>query len=234
MSNPQPDKYTKFSNELLEAYLKVAKYLTTSENTVWLCIVRLTYGYGKKIDQISLSQIGEMTNILQCHVARTIKQLLLKNMVLHFGEKGRTYSTGIQKNYDEWNLLPSQVVGENTTTTKEGHKLLPRQVVDLLPSQVVGENPPNNPYNVVKEINKEIKIGATSPKTKRFVPPTASEVESYAKSIGFELNGEKFVAHYGAGNWMRGKTKITNWKLCVQTWKHNEPKKKETVYDNFV
>ena len=58
----------------------------------------------------------------------------------------------------------------------------------------------------------------------RFVPPTAEEVRAYCKEIGFELDAEKFVAHYNASGWKRGKqqTPITNWKGCVQTWRTNE------------
>lgn len=53
-------------------------------------------------------------------------------------------------------------------------------------------------------------------------PPTVEEVAVYAKEIGYALDAEKFVKYYGSVGWMRGKTKIKNWKLAVQTWKHND------------
>lgn len=56
----------------------------------------------------------------------------------------------------------------------------------------------------------------------RFAPPTLEDVKKYAAEKGFSINAEKFVAHYEAGNWMRGKTKITNWKACVRTWMQND------------
>lgn len=62
---------------------------------------------------------------------------------------------------------------------------------------------------------------SSSPATNRFSPPTPQEVTAYAQEQGFDLDGEKFCNHYGAANWMRGKTKITNWKKCVLTWKAN-------------
>ena len=55
-----------------------------------------------------------------------------------------------------------------------------------------------------------------------FQPPSPPEVEAYAKSIGFDLDGEKFCAHYQASGWIRGKNKITDWRACVVTWKKNE------------
>src|SRR3990167_5512355 len=126
MASPQiKDGYTKIANELLEAYLKISKYLSPYENTVWLCILRKTYGYHKKEDWISLSQIGVMTNIRQSHIARSIRKLKERKMVIHSGERGKTYLTSIQKDYNIWSLLPKQV-----------RTLLPKQVAPLLPKQV--------------------------------------------------------------------------------------------------
>ena len=56
---------------------------------------------------------------------------------------------------------------------------------------------------------------------RRFVPPTPKEVEEYAKTIDFEIDGAYFVAYYEAAGWMRGKTPIKNWKMAVVTWKKN-------------
>lgn len=55
----------------------------------------------------------------------------------------------------------------------------------------------------------------------RFQQPTPQEVTAYAKTIGFDLDGQKFVDHYAAAGWMRGKSKIKDWKACVRTWKQN-------------
>jgi hypothetical protein len=69
-----------------------------------------------------------------------------------------------------------------------------------------------------------VPTSGTSTRRNRFVPPTAEEVRAYAKEIGFDIDAEKFVAHYNASGWKRGKqqTPITNWKGCVQTWRTNE------------
>ena len=136
MANPQPDKFTKFSNELFEAYIKITRVLSPYENATWLCIFRKTYGFNKKEAWVSLNQIGIATNIKQSHVARAIKKLIDKNMITHTGEKGKTYSTAIQKDYESWLLpkqvLPKQVVAllpkQVTTTTQAGSQLLPKQV----------------------------------------------------------------------------------------------------------
>lgn len=66
-------------------------------------------------------------------------------------------------------------------------------------------------------------------KTSKFIPPTLEEVQAYCKERGNNVDAEKFINHYGASNWYRGKTKITNWKACVITWEkgyNNQPPNK--------
>ena len=54
-----------------------------------------------------------------------------------------------------------------------------------------------------------------------FIKPNSKEVNEYAKSIGFELQGDQFFDHYEARGWMIGKNKMKDWKAAVRTWKRN-------------
>ncbi len=68
--------------------------------------------------------------------------------------------------------------------------------------------------------------GAAAPKKSRsrsspFRPPTISEVRQYANERGSPIDPEQFVDHYTANGWMRGKTKIRDWKACFRTWEKN-------------
>ena len=105
MANPQPDKFTKISNELLEAIIRT--YMSNYEHRIFWLIVRKTYGYNKKSDWISQSQIVEETGILKQHVSRTIKKLKDKNMIIVIEKK-----LAIQKDYDLWEL-PKQVTSKS-------------------------------------------------------------------------------------------------------------------------
>ena len=40
-----------------------------------------------------------------------------------------------------------------------------------------------------------------------------------------EKNATKFYNHYEASGWMRGKTKIKNWKMCLSSWDFTEQEK---------
>jgi|LGVF01.2.fsa_nt_gb uncharacterized protein YdaU (DUF1376 family) len=53
-----------------------------------------------------------------------------------------------------------------------------------------------------------------------FTPPSADDAQSYFQERGFGEKGvgQKFVNHYEANGWMRGKNKIKDWKACVRTW----------------
>ena len=53
-------------------------------------------------------------------------------------------------------------------------------------------------------------------KKKVFVAPSSDEVEAYGKEIGFKIDGEVFLAYYEATDWMRGKSKIKDWRRCVK------------------
>lgn len=51
-------------------------------------------------------------------------------------------------------------------------------------------------------------------------PPTVEQIRAYGLSIGYpNLDPEQFLAYYEAGGWMRGRTKIKDWRGCVKTWK---------------
>ena len=59
-------------------------------------------------------------------------------------------------------------------------------------------------------------------KAKRFRPPTAEEVAAYCQERGNSVNPQKFIDHYTGNGWMRGKTKMKDWKAVIRTWEQNE------------
>jgi hypothetical protein len=55
----------------------------------------------------------------------------------------------------------------------------------------------------------------------KFMIPKAEEVVAYAQSIGFKIDGERFLDYYTVRGWKLGRTLITDWKACVRNWKRN-------------
>ena len=102
MANPQVEKgYTRIANELLEAIYLMPK--SDYEHRIFLLIIRRTYGYQKKSDWISLSQICAETGIAKSNASRTIKKLIQKNMIVKEGRR-----LAVQKNYEAW-MAPAKV-----------------------------------------------------------------------------------------------------------------------------
>jgi len=61
-------------------------------------------------------------------------------------------------------------------------------------------------------------------KSKKFIPPSVEQVKDYCLERNNGIDPEVFVNHYQTCGWVRGKTKIKDWKACVITW---EKKPKE-------
>ncbi|MDN4061464.1 replication protein [Massilia sp. YIM B02769] len=100
MSTPQlEDGFIRIANELFEAILSHG--FSQRELLVLLTIVRKTYGYGKKEDDLSASQIGDLCALARPHVTSTLNALALRNVITK--RPGRFGSMiGIQKNHTKW------------------------------------------------------------------------------------------------------------------------------------
>jgi phage replication O-like protein O len=98
MASPQVENgHTRICNELFERIM--LHPFSARELKVIMAIIRKTYGYHKKSDRISLSQISKMTGIRgRNHVAEVLAGLVNKNIVI----RERTSSTSrltLQKDY---------------------------------------------------------------------------------------------------------------------------------------
>jgi DNA-binding MarR family transcriptional regulator len=76
-----------------------------------------------------------------------------------------------------------------------------------------------------RTVRPEPKRTQTNPKGK-FKPPTVSEVAAYCSERNNGINAQKFIDHYEANGWMRGKNKIKCWKACVRTWESRDAESK--------
>ncbi len=70
--------------------------------------------------------------------------------------------------------------------------------------------------NENKDVNKD------KNKRKVFIPPSLEQVKLYCDERKNGINPQAFIDHYQASNWVRGKTKISDWKACVRTWEQSK------------
>lgn len=81
--------------------------------------------------------------------------------------------------------------------------------------------------------SENIIIADKPPKKSGFIPPTVAEVAAYCRERGNTVDPQKFVDHYDASGWMRGNSRVKDWKACVRTWEHNDKQGSTYNYDDY-
>ena len=102
IKSPQlEDGYTRIANELMEA---MSLYpFTGGELRVIFVILRLTYGYGCKVTNISLNELARKTNLTRRHIPNILKSLK-NDGVINIARLGNKNVIGINKRYFGWRL----------------------------------------------------------------------------------------------------------------------------------
>lgn len=120
------DGYTRIANELLEAVMSAD--LTARQLKIVLAVIRKTYGFGKKLDRITNTQIAAMTGIHHTHVCTAKNEMIAMNILISSGNQ-----IGVNKVVSEWNSGISQV---SETLAKSANKSLAKSANEHSPSQL--------------------------------------------------------------------------------------------------
>ena len=136
------DGYVRIANELLEALAHTR--IPGEARQVFDCIVRKTYGWGKKTDTISLSQFCVSTGLKKPTIIRAIKKLLSMNLIIK-KDNGAIAKYGINKNYLTWTPLTKKI-----TLTKK------IKSVDKKDKKPLSKKIPTKDNTYTKERKKEI------------------------------------------------------------------------------
>ena len=115
-ANPRvEDGYIQIANELIDAIISYP--FKNSELKIVLIIIRKTYGWKKKKDRLSFSQISKLSRVSIRHTKRVIKKLVLDNVVLK--EKiANNNILGLNKDYYSWSLWKTLNPGDRIVTGK--------------------------------------------------------------------------------------------------------------------
>jgi phage replication O-like protein O len=123
LANPQPDKFTKISTELLEALCRIR--IPGEAMQVLLFIIRKTYGYKKKDDYISGSQISQATGIVRQNVVRALDKLKKMNLIYVIKNDSPMPSTiGIKKDYEKWCAAAKRVINIDSPKKAGGESIM--------------------------------------------------------------------------------------------------------------
>jgi phage replication O-like protein O len=116
MASPQKENgYTPIANEIMEALAKIR--IPGQARQVLDVILRMTYGYRKTSDHISLQQFEIATGMKRNHICRSLKILQAINMVvpikgLGSPNKGTTATSySFQKDFEKWTGSPNKGTG---------------------------------------------------------------------------------------------------------------------------
>lgn len=102
MNNPQlKNGYTSIANELIEIFIQTE--LSGQEFRLMLFILRKTYGYHKKEDYISLTQMAKALRISMMRASQVINSLQKKKIItLKENIEGKTKKYQFNKSYEQW------------------------------------------------------------------------------------------------------------------------------------
>lgn len=201
------DGYTRLANALYEEL--IGADLTKNQSKVAHAICRKTYGFGKKMDRISDSQLAQLTRLPRQKVNKAKNDLIAMKVIIREGSQ-----IGPNKSIDEWQIEGCHYSDVNVTTlvtkgvTKTVTGLSPKQShtketlqkkernitqthdVDLVAEKKLtprqkGTNPranKTNPRAAVPEFDRERFKNTWNCKARKFGIPTIRSITTTTES----------------------------------------------------
>lgn len=119
MANPQPDEFTRISNELYMAIMQTD--FTKRQRNILDLVIRMSYGCGKKSALLRPVDF-ELVGVYKTHVRKELDYLVQAKVLFIDGER-----ITLNKNYDQWRV--SLVKG--ATDRKRFEAVLHRNLADM-------------------------------------------------------------------------------------------------------
>jgi phage replication O-like protein O len=166
-----------------------------------LLVLRKTYGFQKKEDAISLSQMERETGIHHVRCSQLIKDLVLAQILTvsaNINGIGKKYI--FNKDFDVWDTLSANF----NRKRKVKSTLSVKRNLPLAQTASTKET-------LTKEILQKKGNGI-------FRPPTIEEVAAYCLDRGNSVDPEKWLDHYTSNGWKVGKNPMKDWMAAVRTW----------------
>lgn len=185
MANPQKENgYTQIANEVLEKLCETP--ISGGELKIVLCVIRHTWGFHKKTDKISISQLVTKTKLCRKQVCENLNKLVTKKLLLK-DDKALINEYQFNKNYDDW-LVTKRELGSYEKVTKVVTKTTPKVVTKKLPTK-------ESKDIITKETTTNVVEGKPSNELQELV--------DYAKTLNFPLQGSQRLNRYNASNFLK-------------------------------
>jgi len=192
-------------------YAKSTKYLDPMEDLIYRRLLDICYDTEKPLPN-SIDKITKLVGLKN----NTIETQAILNEYFKLTKNGY-----IQKRVNKELSKYRAKADSARVNGKKGGRPKKTQSVNLA-------NPPLTQSKAKQEpiTNNHKPITNIKEKIKRFTPPSIEEVKIYCNERLNFVSPQDFVDHYESNGWMRGKTKIKDWKACVRTWEKNAAPKK--------
>lgn len=170
------DGYTKIANELLEAAMSAD--LTVRQLKIVLAVIRKTYGFNKKTDRITNTQIAGMTGIHHTHICKAKNELLARNILVTNG-----LEIGVNKVVSCWKNDISQV---SQTLANSANKTLANSAKHSVPTQLTTKDTlkDNKEKEILKTHGAKQADAVSAPASNEIkIPPDAAIHEQRGKTL---------------------------------------------------
>ncbi len=182
MASPQPENFFKYSRELLLAKMRIR--ISGVQNQVFEAIMYKTYGAIPSVKMVHYSnkEICELTGLSKVPVTKAKTDLVEMKMLVTKKGNGMTELIGINKDYEQWIVLPKKVTKSSLLPKKVTNRELPKKVTksSLLAKKVTNRELPKKVTKVTKKGNKQAHT------------PLDVEIE-YLRSDSNEMRLSKFL-----------------------------------------
>lgn len=197
MANPQPENgHTRINHETMDKLLSLP--LSLRELKVIFFVLRKTWGWGKKEDLISLTQMAEATHIARSDVSRAINALIAKRVLKVERKSGRISRMSFNKDYESWDLG----VGDLPTVPKKREVLVIRQQgVGDLPTPALGSGVGDLPTTKErKETIQKKDTNVSVAKPREYGNAELNDLIKFASELQFPGQGSARGNRHSASN----------------------------------
>lgn len=152
--------YTRLANELLDAL--IGAKLTARQWAVFMAVVRKTYGFNKKDDDIGLSQLASMTGIAKAHVSVAVRELAARRILTReMGTFG--HRLGINKKHKSWIGVTESVTHDTAEVPPtDGGDVHAPGVTESVTPETLGEGSQISNPGVTEEVTPPVTESVTT------------------------------------------------------------------------
>ena len=145
MASPQKELgHIEIANDIVEKLY--SSHLSGSEFMIILFVIRRTWGWNKKEDQISISQVVTETTLARKTICECLNKLVTKRLL--FKREGNVNTLCFNKNYDEWLVTKRTLGSYQKVTIQVVTKTTPKVVTKTTLPIYIKDNKDNKDTNV--------------------------------------------------------------------------------------